>query len=675
VTDRPTSERGAKLPLDPGALDLLQELIDGFPQPVLVLDGAHRIALANRTTAGYVGLSPAELRCRPCHTVLHGTATPFPGCPLPEGVRSGRTIEKTLRDDATGRWYSSFVGPLDLKSLDGEALYLHMLEDVTELCEGREGFRREARLNAVLAKLLALSAEHGSFEDLLARALKLLHEVEGLVLEKKGAILLLDESGQELAMIASTGLGLPVLQACERVPLGWCLCGRAAAEGRIHHAAELDHRHDVSFPGIQPHGHYCVPIRSRGETLGVLNLYLRTGHQDDERERELLQSIADGLGGIVDRKLAQRSLEESDERFRVMANATLDGVLLLDEEGEVLFSNDAAEAILGCSPIGEGAPSLAALLPPDQNPTLWCSASQSSPIAGLLRTGRHEVVATRANGRRFPAVLSVGALRLRGRPHLVVVLNDASEQEQLRGAIVRSDRLATIGTTMAGVVHELNNPLAYVSLNLGFFQSELERLIADPRLDPTQVRGALTDLRITLSDSITGAERMRSILDDVRNLSRVGETSRQQIELAEVVNAALTLANSQLKYEATISADLGESLGVVGNVGQLGQVLLNLLLNAGQALVEHEVADPRIEIHGFRGAHGIIVEVQDNGPGVPEAVRDRLFEAFFTTRSESGGTGLGLSISRDIIQAHGGSLTLVETDRGGACFRILLPSA
>ena len=176
--------------------------------------------------------------------------------------------------------------------------------------------RSNLEIQSTLTALLELSLEPLTLEQQLERTLDLLTAVPWIELESKGAIFLAEEGSEELVMKAQRGLSASLIAGCGRLPFGRCLCGRAATTRQIVFASCADERHDVRYPGMAPHGHYCVPIVSGDELIGVINLYLKHGHRKTPEEERFLAAVANVLAGIVKRKRVEESLRKSEERFR-----------------------------------------------------------------------------------------------------------------------------------------------------------------------------------------------------------------------------------------------------------------------------------------------------------------------------------------------------------------------
>lgn len=226
------------------------------------------------------------------------------------------------------------------------------------------------------------------------------------------------------------------------------------------------------------------------------------------------------------------------------------------------------------------------------------------------------------------------------------------------------ERLATVGTLVAGVMHELNNPLLYVGSNLELMEEEL----AAASIDSVALREMLKDAR-------EGVSQIGGLVRGLRNYARTDGRAVAPVELCHVVAAAIRMTAHSVKRRAATRVEFeAPSALVLGDETRLTQVIVNLLLNASQAFDRADPDQNDIRVHVQRdGASYAVVRVTDNGPGIPPELQSRIFEPFFTTKPIGEGTGLGLAICADTIQSMGGQLELESTPGKGACFRVKLP--
>ncbi len=288
------------------------------------------------------------------------------------------------------------------------------------------------------------------------------------------------------------------------------------------------------------------------------------------------------------------------------------------------------------------------------------------------------------NGRRVGAVLTgrpIGELR-----RAYEALHKAHlELQQAQRKLVEQEKMASLGRLVAGVAHELNNPISFVYGNihtLERYRRGLDRYIrelegsADPRevtrlKREMKVESILSDLAPLIEGTLEGAMRISEIVKNLRRLSFSRSNQREVVDLARLIGTAAQWAVRAKNVRARLETDFEPGLTVEGQEGQIHQVLLNLIDNALDA-VRH-ATDPRITITTRSHGSEVTIEVADNGGGIDEAVVDKIFEPFFTTKMVGEGTGLGLWISYSIARDHGGSLTAHNLPNHGAAFRLVLP--
>jgi signal transduction histidine kinase len=264
---------------------------------------------------------------------------------------------------------------------------------------------------------------------------------------------------------------------------------------------------------------------------------------------------------------------------------------------------------------------------------------------GVLAVGSHQP------GRLGPEKLALVITAAR-------LVAGSVQRGRLERAREHQDRLAMLGRLAAGVAHELSNPLAYVSANLGYLTDR----IAEGRLDAAE-------LRELVEETQDGVRRMIGLVEDLRSAGRKGRGDDCLVDLDALARRAAVLVGAQFKHRVEFRVEAGNPPLVQAEGERLLQILLNLLINAGQAMDRRGTAVIRT---GVDGAYAL-VEVEDDGPGVPQELAGRIFEPFFTTKPESEGTGLGLAISLQIARSYGGDIVVGRAPGGGARFTLRLP--
>jgi signal transduction histidine kinase len=283
-------------------------------------------------------------------------------------------------------------------------------------------------------------------------------------------------------------------------------------------------------------------------------------------------------------------------------------------------------------------------------------------------------------------VLSHEALRA-----TVIVVNDITEHTRLEEQLLKSSKLAGIGELAAGIAHEINNPIGFVASNtrtLGRYVSGLAELVGayhqlkdiaragaacddlvgkiealEQRLD---VGDMLHDMQSLVAENRDGLDRVVKILRDLKNFSHMDDEQPQPADLNRLIEDALSLTRNELKYKTTVKTDFGELPPLLCHPGQLSQVFINMLINAAHAIETTGTISITTRLDGGQ----IVVKVSDTGSGIAPEVLPRIFDPFFTTKQRGTGTGLGLSIALEIVQKHGGQITVESRVGRGTTFTL-----
>ncbi len=366
------------------------------------------------------------------------------------------------------------------------------------------------------------------------------------------------------------------------------------------------------------------------------------------------------LEGASETRLAEQvQRREGAERALLLAREAVEqaveAIEVVDAEGRVAFSNGAASKLRGVPREAAVGRRWEALF--DRKPEWWVE------LWPRLRAERAMEMSLRAHleGETIPVVASLVYFELEGEEHCIATLRDV--RAQLRAEA--TERLASLGTLAAGVAHEINNPLAYVLGNLSYVRESLRS---------HELAGLGEEERRALAEAIHGAERVRDVVRSLRAYSRPGHGPPTRIDVAGELSGALKLVGNTIRHRARVVEQLGEVPPVLARPNELGQVFVNLLVNAGQAV--RPGASAEILVRCFTAPDGRAgVEVADNGVGIPPEVHPRIFEPFFTTKPVGDGTGLGLSICHGIVTRLGGTIGFESEPGIGTRFTVLLPAA
>ena len=243
------------------------------------------------------------------------------------------------------------------------------------------------------------------------------------------------------------------------------------------------------------------------------------------------------------------------------------------------------------------------------------------------------------------------------------------EAEQAQASAALADRMASIGMLAAGVAHEINNPISYVGTNVQYVSDRLRD--ADVEVTPAAAR----ELNAALGDALAGCERVTAIVQTLSRLSRDKGTASARTDVNRALTDVIRLSRRDLEHRATLHFVPGDLKPIPGDEARLGQVFLNLLINAAHAVEERPEGPRTIDVRSFARTPGqIIVEVTDSGCGIAAERISRVFDPFFTTKPPGIGTGLGLALCAEIVAQHCGTIEVESTQGQGSVFRVVLPA-
>jgi two-component system NtrC family sensor kinase len=492
----------------------------------------------------------------------------------------------------------------------------------------------------LLARLTTLSQElAGAFRpatviELVTRTLQELLKPDRLT------VVLLDGETNQLAVTHDTNAvpartDDPLLQlALRRGPLAFA---RNVKEEARRRGADLTEEPPRSWLG--------APLVAAGRAVGAVSLASERGGAFGKPELTLVTAVLAQAAIALENARLVELLSSAKREWEKTVDAITQAICIIDAHGMIRRANRVfAELIHVPVTAIPGRPWLG-LLPPT-----W-----SDPVARALAEPTATLVEIRAGER----TLSFTAIPMAEPGSAVLVFEDQTERRRLQEQLIQSEKMSAIGQLIAGVAHDLNNPLASV---VGFsdFLAELGDI-------PPQFAEPLQVIRLE-------AERAATIVKNLLSFARSQEGERKRQPIGPLLESTLQLLRNQLmanKVEATLEVEPGlPDVEVNGN--QIKQVFVNLINNANQAIAS-DAPSGRIWLAAKPHRDGVAVSITDSGPGMPEAIAAHVFEPFFTTKGEGEGTGLGLSICQGIVKEHGGRITLDTKPGGGATFTVELP--
>jgi two-component system sensor histidine kinase HupT/HoxJ len=435
-----------------------------------------------------------------------------------------------------------------------------------------------------------------------------------------------------------------------------------------------------------------TPFEASGAPAEAEQAWIAVIHKMDETYADLVaQQVA------LEEKNA--ALEEAQGFIAGVMGSMTDVLIACDLEGRIEQVNLAAERMLDRPARELVARRLADLLD-EASPTTFEDVRRTAEHRG--RIVDRELVFATPDG-PFPiSVNSSIRFDTRGRAVGIVLVGRpigelrrayrelATAHERLKETqqqLVQSEKMASLGRLVAGVAHELNNPISFVYGNahamrryaaglvayLEALHAGADRATLDRKRSELKIDRSLADIEGTLDGIFEGAERVRDIVADLRRFSSDRKEVREPFDLAAVLRAAVAWVVAAQAPDLDIHFALPDDFFAVGHPGHVHQVAMNLVQNAVDAM--EGAPRRRLEVVGRREGAAVVATIRDSGPGIPDDVLPRIFDPFFTTKPVGKGTGLGLSISYRIVQEHGGTLSGRTHPEGGAELALVLPAA
>jgi len=625
---------------------------------VLQVDGLHQ--LPDRLPPGMVVLGDAEPSlealvslCRQVHARRSATSTQLivltqrPEAELEVLARAG--ADECLAPPGD-KWGMRLIALSRRLHLDGmEAPALARLE--------QPGVTSQEALYTLLS---STSAESGQdfFQSLAAHV--------GLAFHVSTALVgMLTPDRQQLRLLAVWA------ESGHQEPLTLALRGtahQAAIELGSHHVPdELGTRfpEDVLLRRVGARAYLGVALRNaQHEAVGVLAVAHRQPFEAGIMDYALLGALGARAGAELARIRAQAQLERTRDFLRNTLDAVPDAVFVKDREHRFAAMNAAFQRMMGQPEEVLLGKSDYDFVPAHQADVFW---QKDEEVFSSSKPNENEEVLTDSAGKTRTIITTKAPFTgAGGERFLVGVIRDVTEARRLEMQLRLADRMASVGTLAAGVAHEINNPLAYISSNLSFIAEQL----AQDELDPA----SRAELREAVLESLEGAGRVRGIVQDLKFFARADDDALGAVDVHRVIQSALRIVRNEVQHRARITRALEEVPPVRGSEARLGQVIVNLLVNAIQALpTDRPVEQNSLRIATRPKGDRVYIEVEDNGQGMTPEVQQHIFDPFFTTKPVGVGTGLGLSISNSLVQVMGGWIEVNSTPGRGSIFRLVMP--
>lgn len=373
----------------------------------------------------------------------------------------------------------------------------------------------------------------------------------------------------------------------------------------------------------------------------------------------------------------------TSREFRRLIEAFHDGVLVATSEG-IAYANRALLELLNYSQLSE----LVRHTPQE----LLCIhlGQQDRPgilrrLVGVLRGRRsHELLERKllgTSGDEVDTQLYFDSIEFEGLPAVMITVRDTTESRSIQEKLNRAERMASIGTLAAGVAHEINNPLAYVTTNVAYCVERIryiEELLEGKMISldsPASLRAMLTPMAQALTEAHQGTSRVATIVRDLRALTREDQDQETAVDLPSALSSALHMGESEMRFRSRLLTDIDSAGAVRGNETRIVQVFLNLIINAAQSFETEDIETNLVQVRAKVEDSKCLVEIEDNGRGIPKENLGRIFDPFFTTKPVGVGTGLGLSICHGLIESMEGHISVRSEEGKGTTFRVELNTA
>ena len=342
--------------------------------------------------------------------------------------------------------------------------------------------------------------------------------------------------------------------------------------------------------------------------------------------------------------------------LRSVIDGNMDAMVVVDASNHiVLFANAACKTVFGREPselVGE--------------------------VFGFQSTSQSVVqLEIRRNGETCTAEMRTTPVDWHGRDALLNCVRDTTDRtraHEYEQRLVHANRLAAIGQLAAGVAHEVNNPAAFILVNLQQVQEQLKSIRGALGDTLPSVRDQLDECSEMVNDSLVGTRRVASIVKGLRSFARIESNDLEVVDFNDLVRLACRMATNEIRHRASLVTDLGALPPIAAHRAQLSQVVLNLLINAAQAIEGSESSDHEIRLTTVFDGDEIILTIEDSGSGIAEHVLPNVFDPFFTTKERDAGTGLGLAICAETVRKHRGTIDVESTLGEGTRFTVRLPT-
>jgi PAS domain S-box-containing protein len=417
---------------------------------------------------------------------------------------------------------------------------------------------------------------------------------------------------------------------------------------------------------VQKHGDTVA--RKRAEEA-LRKAYDELEQRVQARTGELARTTEKLKSELSERKRAQEALRESEEKYSTVAESSLTGIYI-DQNGKILFANKTFAEIYGYSRQELVGMESWKLVHPDDR--AWIDEMRTKRLKGEKAPSEYEARGLTKDGKTIWIVRRNTRIDYGGKPAILGNIVDITESRAKEAQLIQASKMSTLGEMATGVAHELNQPLSSIQLGADFFRN----MATEGRQIPPE------ELAYVSEQMTQQVARAVKIIDHMRQFGRKAEIQRERIDINQPLRAVFALLGEQLRVRGIkVKLNLEDDLPpVLADSNRLEQVFIDLVVNARDAMgdererLDVKTTENTLTVTTFQEHGKIAVTIADTGPGVPDGLKEKIFEPFFTSKEVGKGTGLGLSISYGIINDYDGTIEVASEVEKGATFKITLPA-
>ena len=420
--------------------------------------------------------------------------------------------------------------------------------------------------------------------------------------------------------------------------------------------------------------------------------------QIEDRTKELLKRNEELKLEITEREKAESAFRESEKRYKTLVENTIVAILLI-QDNKIIFANAMSSRIIGYSHeeiIGKSF--LEFVHPDDRNLAV---NNYTKRMNGEAIEDNYPIRVINKQGETRWFQVNATCMMYNNKQSILTILKDITQQRHLEVQVMQSDKMASIGQLAAGVAHEINNPVGYISSNLHTleeYQAQLSCLTRkymktsaylnenpdyhkDEKLasslkeirkleENIDISYILEDLPFLITESRDGTDRVKKIVSDLKNFAHPGNDKKQPADINSNIESTLNMLWGEIKHHVEVIKELDNIPAIECYPQLLNQVFMNLIVNAAQAIEDKGI----IKIKTSWKNDSVEIKISDNGAGISEKNLNKIYDPFFTTKDVGKGTGLGLNVCYNIIEKHHGTIFAESTEGKGTTFTINLPS-